>query len=260
MPRAAGFALLSFALGLSGQVAPNRPSFEVASVKLNTTGMVSDRVPRRSGDNVVMHNANLSMLVLYAYDVGNPVYQLAEKTRLLDPDTRFDVDAVAPGIGSDADLRLMFQTLLEDRFKLKVHWETRELPGYDLVVAKGGSKMKPASSDNKIIVDGNVFPVGTSQMYVAANGAAHLIGKGSSMEQLVYQLTGRVRTPIRDRTGLSGTFDYDVVFALDDLRVDPDSAPTVATAVQDQLGLKLEKGKIPVQVLVVDHAEKPTAN
>jgi uncharacterized protein (TIGR03435 family) len=64
---------------------------------------------------------------------------------------------------------------------------------------------------------------GTSQLYVDANHVAHSIGKGSSMEQLVYQLTGRVRTPIRDRTGLTGTFDYHVIFALDDLQVDVNS-------------------------------------
>jgi hypothetical protein len=126
-----------------------------------------------------------------------------------------------------------------------------------LVTAKGGSKMTRTSPDNKITVDGNVFPMGTSQMYIAVNRVAHLIGKGSSMEQLVDQLTGRVRMPVRDRTGLTGTFDYDVIFALDDLHVDVDSPPAVATAIQDELGLKLEKSKIPVKVLIIDHAERP---
>jgi len=121
--------------------------------------------------------------------------------------------------------------------------------------------MKPTSSENKITVDGHVFSaLGTTQLYVAANHVAHLIGKGSSTEQLIYQLTGRMRTPIRDRTGLTGTFDYDVIFALNDLQVDANSAPMVTTAIQEELGLKLEKSKIPVKVLIVDHAEKPTAN
>lgn len=250
---------LALALYLSGQPTPNRPSFEVASIKVNKAYMVTDPAPRRSGDRVWMHNASLGMFVDYAYSVGNSVYQIAGKD-LLDPDTDYDIDAIAPGAVSDADLRLMFQTLLEDRFKLKVHWETRELAGYDLVIARGGSKMKPTSPDNKITVDGHLFPTGTSQLYIAADRVAHLIGKGSPMEKLIYQLTGRVRTPIRDRTGLTGTFDYNVTFVQNPTQADANSAPMIATAIQEDLGLKLEKAKIPVEVLVIDHVEKPTAN
>jgi uncharacterized protein (TIGR03435 family) len=263
MRRVAASALLgpAFALGLSGQPAPKRPSFEVGSVRVNSTDMVSDRVARRSGNRVTMHNQNLYGFVIYAYDVKNYVYQLFNEPDRLFSDARFDVDAIAPGESSESDLRMMFQTLLEDRFKLKVHWETRELAGYDLVAAKGGSKMKPTSQDNKIMIDRHAFSdLGTSQLYVAADHTAHLIGKGSSMEQLIYQLTGRMRTPVRDRTDLAGTFDYDVVFALNDLQVDATSPPPLTTAIQEELGLKLEKSKIPVEVLIVDHAERPTSN
>src|SRR5580658_8597604 len=111
MRRAAGstLLLLASALCLCGQATPNRPLFEVASVKVNTTDMVSDRVPRRSGDNIRMHNARLGMFVIYAYGVENAVYQLDDKTGLLG-DTMFDIDAIAPGAVSEDDLRLMFQT------------------------------------------------------------------------------------------------------------------------------------------------------
>jgi uncharacterized protein (TIGR03435 family) len=262
MRRTTTFVLLalSLALRLSGQATPSRPSFEVASVKVNKRDMVTDRAPRRSGDRVWMHNASLGMFVDYAYGVENSIYQIADKNGLLDSDTDFDIDAIAPGAVSDADLRLMFQTLLEDRFKLKVHWETRELAGCDLVAVKGGSKIKPTSPDNKITVDGHVFPMGTSQLYIAADRVGHLIGKGSSIEQLIRQLTGRVRTPIRDRTGLTGTFDYNVAFVLNPTQADANSAPMITTAIQEELGLKLEKSKIPVEVLVIDHVENPTAN
>jgi uncharacterized protein (TIGR03435 family) len=263
MRRTACPALLgiAFALGLCGQVTPSRPSFEVESVKVDTNDMVSDRVPHRSGNRVRMQNQNLYGLVIYAYDVKNYVYQLVNQPDRLFSDTRFDVDAIAPGEPSENDLRLMFQTLLENRFKLKVHWETRELAGYDLVAAKGGSKMKAASPDKKITLDGQVFSdLGTSQLFLTTNHVAHLIGKGSSMEQLTYQLTGRMWAPIRDRTGLTGTFDYDVIFALNDLQADANSAPILPTAIQEELGLKLEKSKIPVKVLIVDHAEKPSEN
>jgi uncharacterized protein (TIGR03435 family) len=132
MGRATGSAHLAlafaFALDLCGQATPNPPSFEVASVKVNTTDMVSDRGPRRSGDRIRMHNANLYMFIVYAYDVVNYLYQLPNEPDRLFSDTMFDIDALAPGAAGDADLRLMFQTLLEDRFKLKVHWRTGNWP------------------------------------------------------------------------------------------------------------------------------------
>jgi uncharacterized protein (TIGR03435 family) len=222
--------------------------------------MVSDPAPRRSGESVRMHNAGLGTLVIYAYSVGNAIYQLVDKTDLLDSDAMFDVDAIAPGPVSEDDLRLMFQTLLEERFRLKVHWETRELAGYELVIAKGGLRMKTTSSDNEIAVNGHTFPSGTSTVFIGTDHVAHLIGKGSTMAQLLYQLTGRLRTPIEDRTGLTGIFDYNVTFALNSMQADANSAPVVTTAIQEELGLRLEKSRIPIKVLVIDHAEKPAAN
>ena len=133
-------ALLAFEMHLPGQAPPKRPSFEVSSVKINNVDMVSDRAPRISGDHVRFHNVHLWMFVTYAYHVENDVYQLVSKAPLMDSDTRFDVDAIAPSNPSDADVRSMFQTLLEDRFKLQAHWENREVAGFDLVIAKGGSK------------------------------------------------------------------------------------------------------------------------
>jgi uncharacterized protein (TIGR03435 family) len=222
--------------------------------------MVSDPVPRRSGESVRIHNVGLGMLVIYAYSVGNAIYQLVDQNGVLDSDTMFDIDAIAPGAVSEGDLRVMFQTLLEERFKLKVHWETRELAGYELVIAKGGLRMKPTSSDNEIAVNGHSFPSGTSTVFIGTDHVAHLIGKGASMAQLLYQLTGRLRTPIEDRTGLTGIFDYDVTFALNAMQADANSAPVVTTAIREELGLRLEKSRIPIKVLIIDHAEKPTAN
>jgi uncharacterized protein (TIGR03435 family) len=229
-------------------------------VKINNVAMVSDNAPRVSGDHVRFHNVPLGMFVIYAYQIDNAIYQLVRKGAVMDSDTCFDIDAIAPGTPSDADLRLMFQTLLEDRFKLQAHWENREVAGFDLVIAKGGSKMKASVPENKIILDGNTFPPGTTQMYIDRSGIAHLIGKGSTVEQLVYQLTGRTQTAVRDRTGLTGTFDYNVAFALNSMKADVNSAPMLVTAIQESLGLKLEKSLVPTRVLVIDHAEAPTPN
>ncbi len=114
MRRATGSAYLAlvFALGLYGQVMPKRPSFEVGSVKENTTDLVTDAAPHRSGDRIRMHNSNLYMLIVYAYNIPNYLYQLPNDPDRLFSDTRFDIDAVAAGTAGDADLRPMFQTLL----------------------------------------------------------------------------------------------------------------------------------------------------
>jgi uncharacterized protein (TIGR03435 family) len=109
------------------QPAQERPSFEVASVKaMLADDPNSDYVPRRSGDRITMHNAALRTVIAWAYDLTNAEYQLvaAPTQKLLWDD--YDIQALAPGAPNDDDLRLMFQTLLEDRFELRVHREQRE--------------------------------------------------------------------------------------------------------------------------------------
>jgi uncharacterized protein (TIGR03435 family) len=129
------------------QPARERPSFEVASVKaMLVDDPKSDFVPRRSGDRITMHNAQLRTIIVWAYHLTNAEYELvaAPTEKLLWDD--YDIQALAPGSPTDDDLRMMFQALLEDRFQLKVHREKRELAAYDLVVAKGGPKLVPAPS------------------------------------------------------------------------------------------------------------------
>ncbi len=261
MPRVTEIVVLAIAVqcGVSAQAAPGRPAFDVVSIKVNNLSMASDPVPRRSGDRIMMHNSPLAMMVIYAYGVSNPVYQYDDKRDSLG-DTCFDIDAISPAPASENDLRLMFQGILEDRFKLRVHWETRAFSGYDLVIAKGRLKMKASTAESEIVVDGHTFPEGTSQMYIATDGTAHLIGRRATMEQLILQLTGRVRAPIQNRPGLRGAFDYDVPFALREDRVNISSAPILMTAIQEELGLKLEKSKVSAAVLVIDHVEKPSEN
>lgn len=241
---------------LWGQAA-HIPSFEVVSVKVNALNGPLDFVPRRSGDRVAMHNTQLAQVIMFAWHIP-AYYELAGKFRLPDGWNWYDIEAIAPGSPSEDDLRLMFQSLLEDRFKLKAHRETRELTTYDLVLAKGGSKMQTAHSESKITVDGR--PIGAGSAIAFGADGAHLVGKGATMEQLVASLSGRMSAPVRDRTGLTGTFDYSVVFARDDNPADMSGLPVLTTAIQNDLGLKLVVGKGPVEVLIVDHVEKPSAN
>jgi uncharacterized protein (TIGR03435 family) len=204
-----------------------------------------------------MHNTQLSQVVIYAWHIRYPAYETAGDLRLPDGWNWYDIEAIAPGSPTDDDLRLMFQALLEDRFKLKVHRETRDLATYDLVVAKGGSKLKAADPDSKITVDGR--PIRSGGVVGGMDGL-HLVGKGTSIEQLVGSLSGALHSPVRDRTGLTGSFDYNVVFSRDDSPSDTSGLPVLATAIQNELGLKLVAGKGSVDVLVVDHVEKPSAN
>jgi uncharacterized protein (TIGR03435 family) len=147
----------------------------------------------------------------------------------------------------------MFQTLLEDRFQLRVHREKREMPAYDLVAAKGGAKLiaSPPRSFKPSVGFGNI-----SCWAEFRSDGKHLVGKSASVEEMVVVLTRQMRTPVRDRTGIAGTYDFDVAFSTG---VDGSDKPVLATAIHD-LGLNLEKSKGTFEVLVIDRLQKPTSN
>ena len=154
------------------------------------------------------------------------------------------------GLPSDDDLRSMFQVLLEERFKLKYHWETRELLLYDLTAAKNGPKLRTGDPNRK----------GTANRRSTEPepGVSRLAGNGS-IEDLVGALSARLKSPVRNLTGLTGGwYDFDVPFARD-INVTT-AAPDLVTAVEEDLGLKLKRSKGPVQVLVVERVERPTEN
>jgi uncharacterized protein (TIGR03435 family) len=236
------------------QPAQQRRSFEVASIKaMLADDPESDFVPRRSGDRIVMHNAQLRTMIAWAYHLTNAEYQLvASPTEKLIWD-EYDIQALAPGSPSDDDLRMMFQTLLEDRFQLKVHREKRELGSYDLVVAKGGARLvaAPPRSEKPSLGFGNL-----SSWAVFGTDGKHLVGMSASMEEVVVVLTRQMNAPVRDRTGIAGTYDFDVAFSTG---VDGSDRPVLATAIHD-LGLNLEKSKGTFEVLVIDQLQKPTSN
>ena len=240
-------------------LAQPRLAFEVASVKLNTTNGQWDMVPRRSGDRVTMHNTQLGNMVNYAYHLNQP-YELAGSLDLPAGWNWYDVEAKVEGSPTDDEVRLMFQTLLEDRFHLKVHRETREMAVYELVAAKGGPKLTPSVEDSKVAIDGRPLRKGSHGTFLGVDGA-HLIGKGVTLAQLASDLARSVRGPVTDRTGIEGTFDYDLLVARENKPENQpeDTNPTPPVAIQ-ALGLRLERSKGSVQVLVVDHVEKPGGN
>ena len=187
-----------------------------------------------------MHNAALGTMIAWAYHLTNAEYQLVAASiegHLWD---NYDIQALAPGSPNDDDLRTMFQTLLEDRFLLKVHREKRELAAYDLVVAKGGPKLFAAPS--RSFKPGYGF--GSSSSWARTDGK-HLVGKSASVEEMVVELTTQMGAPARDRTGIAGTYDFDVAFSTG---VDGSDKPVLTTAIHD-LGLNLQKSKGTFEVL-----------
>jgi len=155
---------------------------------------------------------------------------------------QFDIAAKAESADATRDeIRSMLQTLLAERFKLVVHRETKEIPAYSLVLAKSGSKLKVAAPDRKSGMADTVGP----------NGERQTVFEASSLRVLVNMLANTLGSPVVDKTGLDGLYDYTFEW--------PDAGSSLFGSV-DQLGLKLEAKKVPVEVLVMDRAEHPSAN
>jgi uncharacterized protein (TIGR03435 family) len=167
----------------------------------------------------------------------------------------FDVDAVAPSpeTTTGRELQAMLQTLLADRFKLRIHRDHKDVEGYALVVAKNGPKLKPSTEDKGR---------GTA---VFGSEPIRLEGTNSSMADLAHYLSLLIHLPVVDETGLGGRYDFNVQqFPGSPGRGFPSplngSALSALSGALDQLGLRLQAKKIPVPMLVIDQAEKPLEN
>jgi uncharacterized protein (TIGR03435 family) len=166
---------------------------------------------------------------------------------------------------TDNEVRLekrnAIRAMLADRFGLKTHLETRNTSIYNLVVLKGGIKMQlvpPLPPP-----DNGEAPPPSRPADVRAHGSQHgleFVGSNASMRAIAGALSSMVEAPVIDQTGLTGTYNYTLQFGRDWSDHDPDSWPSIFTAVQEQLGLKLEAAHESVPNLVVDHITKPTEN
>jgi uncharacterized protein (TIGR03435 family) len=282
--RSAGVAL---ALGLSiagsapqAQAPTPAPAFEVASVKPNKEGGPSS-VRVTPGGMLTVTNNNLRNIIRNAWNITND--QIVGGPDWMDSE-RFDITAKSSAPFNQEQARGMLQALLAERFGLVTHNETRELPVYLLVMARKdsalGPQMKKSDQDCAALFaavtaggkmperlpNGNL-PCGIS---VRTNQGQGLVtGNGVAMEQLARNLVGGVGRIVVDKTGLQGYYDINVTFAADGppspqgapagSAIDP-SAPSLFTAMQEQLGLKLEPGRAPISVLVVDRANRPQAD
>jgi uncharacterized protein (TIGR03435 family) len=193
----------------------------------------------------------------------------------------YDIEAKAAGSPTRSQIWLMLQSLLEDRFKLKVHRETRLMPVYSLAVAGGGLRLPKAAEGDCIDpapVQGQRPPAPCGRITVAFEQAAGLDieGRQVTMAELTRALSGMLGRSVIDMTGFSGKFDISLGFAYEpDVTVgignpwrqgdsgqlsDPGVNPPITAALRRQLGLRLESSKGPVQVLVVDYVERPSEN
>jgi uncharacterized protein (TIGR03435 family) len=230
------------------------PEFDVASVKPNQANDGHTSVDRNGGV-LRMGNVTLKYCITFAYSVtdsqvSGPGWIDSEK---------YDIVAKEPFGASTGQQPLMLRALLADRFKLAFHRETKELSVYGLVIAKNGPKIK------------NDPPGGTGDGS-RSSSPGHLTSTGTTMAQLATFLAGpraALGRPVVDKTGLNGVFSFTLDWTPDSLggetggmsQKEAKQAPALLTAVQEQLGLRLEVQKAPVEILIVDRAEKvPTAN
>jgi uncharacterized protein (TIGR03435 family) len=227
------------------------PAFEVASVKVADPGEAGPGDIPRNMDNspghFIMRNVPLRFCIEWAYDLKD--YQVSGPD-WIKSENRYDIVASASGLASDDDMKLMLQTLLLDRFQIKLHRETKNLDVYALLPGKGAPKLQKPTEDEQ------------TSLGAAPNGGAKFTKQPIS--RFTFMLTRRMDRPVIDMTGLKGLYDFTVDLSGLGFNGNPPedtSAPSIFTTVQDNLGLRLEAQKAPIEALVVDHAEKaPTAN
>jgi len=275
-PRARRCICASAVLSCIGAVlfagqAPPGPAFEVASIKQNKSGDPRLQMGFEPGGRFNAVNIPVRALMAIAYITARPPLpnlRIVGGPAWIDT-ARFDIVAKTAGQyqpGTDVPL---LRNLLTERFKLTVHTETRELQVYALVLARPDRRLGPRltpSSVNCDAVNGRGGLPGTPNLATASCrplvAFGRIGGTGLLMSQLAGSLSGPVNAIVLNKTGLEGVFDLNLEFTPDQVGggrpAALDTGPSIFTAVQEQLGLKLESTKGPVEVVVIDHLELPT--
>lgn len=252
-----------FSISLArGQDAPQRLTFDVASIKLNAVKQFENKSSIQSlgaGEGFSVRNAPLRLLISAMYNV--PMRQITGGPAWLDADG-YDIDAKADHSYRPADLRLMFQNLLEDRFQLKFHKEIKEGPVYVLTVDKSGSKLKV--NESQANPDPTWSPLRSTKDHV-------MVWERVSMTYFCRWLGGALQSqtlPIIDKTGLDKNYDFNLAylpefppnFDKDSLPPASRDLPSLIDALQQQLGLSLQREKGRTEYYVIYHVERPTEN
>lgn len=246
-------------------------TFEVVSIRRSTNPDTDWSSGARPGGRWVLVNGGILQIIRTAYPaesseyVGGPDWLRRE---------RYDVTAVGPPATTRADLEPMLRALLAKRFNFKGHYETLERPVYDLVLLRAGGPppagLRRIDIDCEARRDANVRGAKPPETPAPASGAApcsvqmsysdraRIRSGGQTMAEFARLLTGQAARVVRDRTGLAGYFEFEMTFTANPQA--DGNEPSLFTALQERLGLKLEPSRGPVQVFVIDQIERPTEN
>jgi uncharacterized protein (TIGR03435 family) len=227
------------------------PAFAVASVKESTTIAAGGGGRLMPGGGIAMRHLSARNYVTMAFQlepyqlVGGPAWMAT---------TYYDVQAKPAATATRDGTFKMLQTLLRDRFHLQFHRESRQLDGYALILARAGQlgpNLRRSSLDCE-----KVFATTPRCREGGFNTNGTLTSVGVPLYTLVRDVVNQVQAPVVDETQLDGTFDIDLRWSPDLAKTD--DAPSIFTALQEQLGLKLERKRVPTEMFFIDHVEKPT--
>jgi uncharacterized protein (TIGR03435 family) len=279
MRRTAVPVAMALAMTLVSAQTPQAPpdsggrTFEVASIKRNTSTGSGRSVGSRAGGRFVMVNGPVATLVRSAYPsdtselIGAPDWIQSE---------RYDVNAKAEGNPARDEMQAMLRALLADRFKLAMHYETREQPVYALMLSRSdgrlGAEIRRSALDCEAVAAANrigrpldvPLPAnGAPACGMSAGGGTLRIG-GMPLRSLAGSIAGATGRVIVDKTGLEGNYEVTLRYATQPAALTAPNAagvndpPSIFTALREQLGLKLEPDRAPLQMIVIDHIERPT--
>ncbi|QMV17420.1 TIGR03435 family protein [Granulicella sp. 5B5] len=255
MTRRLPLFLIALALA-STAYAQTRLTFEVASIRASKADTLNGGIkPLPGGYGYIAQNMPVKIMISLMYRI--PMRQIKGAPDWLNTE-RFDIEAKADHAYSVEDLHAMFQSLLADRFNLKFHIETKQGNVYALSVDPAGLKMKPNDSPQDYNIPVNF----------AANG---FVGRRVPMPYLCWFLGQQLQDdarPVVDETGLKGNYDFNLSFrpvrppdvSREDSGAPPDDRPSIYDALKEQLGLRLQPQKGPVDYLVIDSIQKPSVN
>ena len=283
--RIAAFGLLVVITSLANAVAQRPAAFDVVSVKRSqpdASGRVDDAISIFPGGRLRAPGATLQGLITTAYGLLD--IQIVDSGRLLGSD-RYQIDGRTNPDVSLADARAMLRTLLTERFGLVTHRETRKLPVYVMTVdRKPGPQLRPSGPECAIpkgpagvpapppppggppvgrVLSLNGYASRCGSLFFNSTFGAHWSLRETTMTKVAERLVGFLDRPVFDRTGLDGTFDVDLTYLPDNPAVDASNAPnapSLVTALREQLGLRLEPATAPIEVLVIDAVRQPTEN
>jgi len=240
-----GACVLASALWAPGVQA--QPSFAVAVIRPSSEDVKFERDGKTETQpgHLMMKDVTVQTCIKWAYGV--------QRAQVAGPDeleqTHYDIEAKADEPVHDEQLKLMMQTLLAERFGLKFHREKRELKGYAMTRIKPSDKLHPSAGDGKMYRE---------------NSAVGTVAKFITMQEFADFMAGPLETPVQDQTGLKGKYDLALDFTnyipMEERTMRPDMQGVIFAAMQGELGLKLQSEKVTVDVLVVDHLQKPSEN